>query len=47
MAVITERKTKVQTGKVNARALLAAFAVAFPLVMCLLGMLVNLWWSGR
>jgi hypothetical protein len=31
----------------HARALLAALAVAFPLVMCLLGMLLNLWWNGR
>jgi hypothetical protein len=33
--------------QVRARALVAALAVAFPLVMCLAGMLLNLWWGGR
>jgi hypothetical protein len=38
---------KVWRRRIHARALLAAAAVTFPLVMCLLGMLANLWWSGR
>jgi hypothetical protein len=38
---------KVWRRRIHVRALAAALAVAFPLVMCLLGMLLNIWWSGR
>jgi hypothetical protein len=48
MAVIPKLREK-ETYKLSGarREVVAALAVAFPLVMCLLGMLLNLWWSGR
>jgi hypothetical protein len=50
MAVIPKlREAQKQTYRLNGirREVVAALAVAFPLVMCLLGMLLNIWWSGR
>lgn len=47
MTTITKGKTQATDKPSPARALLAAAAMIFPLAVCLLGMLANLWWNGR